>query len=67
MKIKNLASIMFSIRGNVVFTTVYDTTTQVDLCSSDSIECVIEKYGEKEIKQIYPISYCNHGEMVIEI
>ena len=67
MKIKDLIPIMFSTRGNVVFTTVYDTTTQIDLCSGASIEYVIEKYGEKEIKQMYPISYNNHGEMIIEI
>ena len=67
MKIKDLTPIMFSTRGDVVFTTVYDTTTQTDLCSSASIEYVIEKYGEKEIKRMYPISVWNHGEMVIEI
>lgn len=67
MKIKDLASVMFSTRGDVVFTTVYNTATQVDLCSSASIEYVIEKYGEKEIKRMYPISVWNHGEMVIEI
>ena len=67
MKIKDLASIMFSTRRDVVFTIVYDTTIQTDLCSGASIEYAIEKYGEKEIKKMYPISYCNHGEMVIEI
>ena len=67
MKIKDLAPIMSSKRGNVVFTTIYDTTTQIDLCSGASIEYAIEKYGEKEIKKMYPISYCNHGEIVIEI
>ena len=67
MKIKDLASVMSSTRGNVVFTTIYDTTTQIDLCSGASIEYAIEKYGEKEIKKMYPISYCNHEEIVIEI
>ncbi len=67
MKIKDLAPIMSSTRGNVVFTTIYDTTTQIDLCSGASIEYAIEKYGEKEIKKMYPISSWNHGEMVIEI
>lgn len=67
MKIKDLAPVMFSTREDVVFTTVYNTTAQVDVCSAASIEYVIEKYGEKEIKRMYPISVWNHGEMIIEI
>lgn len=54
MKLKDLADIIYSTRDFVVFAVVYDTTTRKDILSGCTVECAIEKYGEREVKRIIP-------------
>lgn len=62
-KLKDYADVIYSTRDFVVFVIIYDTTTKKDVLSGCTIECAIEKYGEREVKRIIP----EDNELVIII
>lgn len=52
MKLKDLSNVLYSTRGNIQFAIVYDQEKNADIASGCSIDYAVEKYGERELKQI---------------
>lgn len=53
-KLKDYADVLYSTRDFVVFVIIYDTATGEDILSDCTIECAIEKYGERKVKRLLP-------------
>lgn len=51
MKLKDLQGILYSSRGCTQFAILYDSKTGEDIVTA-SIDHIVAKYGEKEIKHI---------------
>lgn len=52
MQVKELKSVLYSLRGCVQFAIVYDYTQNADLVSGCSVEYAIKEYGERELHRI---------------
>ena len=52
MKLKELASVMYSTRDKIQMAIVYDQTKNEDVELNCSIDYAIETYGEHEVKRI---------------
>lgn len=51
MKLKNLKSVLYSNRGNIQFSILYESKSNTDIATG-AIEYIIENYGEKTVKHI---------------
>ena len=52
MKLKDLASVLYSTRGSIQFSIVYDSNANADIEAGCSVEYAVEQYGERELKHI---------------
>ena len=52
MKLKDLKSVLWSSRGGICETIVYDYDSNQDLEFGCSVEYAVKKYAEKEVRRI---------------
>lgn len=52
MKIKDLASVLYSTTGNIQWAVLWDSTDCKDVVDDCSVDYIVKNYGESEITHI---------------
>ena len=52
MKLKDLEPVLYSTRGNIQFTIIYDSKKNADIENGCSIEYAIKNHGDKTVLHI---------------
>ena len=58
MKLKELKPILYSTRCNMTMGILYDSSVDMDIESGCTVDYIIDKYGDKTVKQLQADNNC---------